>query len=118
MKKGDCALLRQYAGAGLNISLVQPVVNGPEFVDGDFDNGIIAHEYAHGISNRLTGGPSNSGCLGNAEQMGEGWSDFFSLIMSVRPGDVATTKRGVRHVRIRTAKRSEMASVAILTALI
>lgn len=95
MKKGDCALLRQYAGAGLNISLVQPVVNGPEFVDGDFDNGIIAHEYGHGISNRLTGGPSNTGCLGNAEQMGEGWSDFFSLVMSVRPGDVATTKRGV-----------------------
>lgn len=26
--------------------------------DGDFDNGIIAHEYGHGWSNRLTGGPS------------------------------------------------------------
>ncbi|KPM47694.1 M36 family metallopeptidase, partial [Jiulongibacter sediminis] len=25
--------------------------------DGDFDNGIIAHEYGHGWSNRLTGGP-------------------------------------------------------------
>jgi hypothetical protein len=30
--------------------------------DGDLDNGIIAHEYAHGISIRQTGGPSNSGC--------------------------------------------------------
>ena len=28
--------------------------------DGDFDNGIIAHEYGHGISNRLTGGPASS----------------------------------------------------------
>ena len=25
--------------------------------DGDFDNLVIVHEYAHGISNRLTGGP-------------------------------------------------------------
>ena len=30
----------------------------PDFValDGDFDNGIIAHEYGHGISIRLAGG--------------------------------------------------------------
>ncbi|MBK9017885.1 MAG: M36 family metallopeptidase [Saprospiraceae bacterium] len=25
-------------------------------VDGDLDNGVIAHEYGHGISNRFTGG--------------------------------------------------------------
>jgi hypothetical protein len=46
--------------------------------DGDVDNGIIAHEYAHGISNRLTG--NGSSCLGNAEQMGEGWSDYYCLM--------------------------------------
>ena len=50
-------------------------------LDGDFDNGVIAHEYGHGISNRLTGGPSNTSCLGNAEQMGEGWSDFMALML-------------------------------------
>jgi hypothetical protein len=38
--------------------------------DGDLDNGVISHEYTHGISNRLTGGPSNAGCLQNGEQMG------------------------------------------------
>jgi hypothetical protein len=48
--------------------------------DSDLDNGVIAHEYAHGVSNRLTGGPSNVGCLWNAEQMGEGWSDFYALM--------------------------------------
>ncbi len=95
MKSNDCELLKQYAGAGLNISLVLPAVSGPEFLDGDFDNGIIAHEYTHGISNRLTGGPSQADCLGNAEQMGEGWSDWFSLITSVRPSDVAATRRGI-----------------------
>jgi extracellular elastinolytic metalloproteinase len=50
--------------------------------DGDMDNGIIVHEYGHGISNRLTGGPANSGCLQNAEQMGEGWSDYLALMIT------------------------------------
>ncbi len=48
--------------------------------DGDVDNGIIAHEFTHGISNRLTG--SGIGCLGNAEQMGEGWSDYYALMVT------------------------------------
>jgi hypothetical protein len=50
--------------------------------DGDLDNGIIIHEYGHGISNRFTGGPGNSSCLGNQEQMGEGWSDYFGLMLT------------------------------------
>ncbi|MBK8557838.1 MAG: M36 family metallopeptidase [Lewinellaceae bacterium] len=95
MTKSQCDLLKQYAGNGLNISFVLPPSSGPEFVDGDFDNGIIAHEYGHGISNRLTGGPSQAGCLGNAEQMGEGWSDFFSLITTAKAGDTAEKRRGV-----------------------
>ncbi len=48
--------------------------------DGDLDNGVVTHEFGHGISNRLTGGPSNTACLGNAENMGEGWSDYFGLM--------------------------------------
>lgn len=95
MSKPNCDLLRQYAGQGLEITLVRPTISGPTLLDGSFDNGIIAHEYGHGISNRLTGGPSASGCLGNAEQMGEGWSDWFSLVTSVKPADVAAQRRGV-----------------------
>ncbi|MBS1760495.1 MAG: M36 family metallopeptidase, partial [Bacteroidetes bacterium] len=49
--------------------------------DGDMDNGVIMHEYGHGISNRFTGGPGNTSCLGNQEQGGEGWSDYMSLMM-------------------------------------
>ncbi|KAI5476506.1 Extracellular metalloproteinase 4 [Pseudohyphozyma bogoriensis] len=51
--------------------------------DGDFEAGIVIHEYAHGISTRLTGGPANSGCLGWGEAggMGEGWGDFFSVLV-------------------------------------
>ncbi len=68
-----------------------PFVNS----DGDFDNGIIAHEYGHGISTRLAGGPNNSRCLDNTDQMGEGWSDWFALMMQLKPGDVGTAKRGI-----------------------
>lgn len=63
--------------------------------DGDFDNGIIAHEYGHGVSNRLVGGPSNVNCLGNAEQMGEGWSDYFGLMLSMETGDARNDNRGI-----------------------
>jgi len=54
--------------------------------DGDLDNGIIIHEYAHGISNRLTGGPSNVNCLPSGEPggMGEGWGDFFATAFRQR----------------------------------
>ena len=63
--------------------------------DGDFDALVVLHEYGHGISNRLTGGPSASGCLGNQEQMGEGWSDFFGAILTIQAGAVGTDTRAV-----------------------
>ena len=63
--------------------------------DGDFDNLVIVHEYGHGISNRLTGGPTNTGCLSNNEQMGEGWSDYYGVLMTIKPGDSGTDARGV-----------------------
>ncbi len=52
-------------------------------LDGDFDNGIIAHEYGHGISTRLVGGRLRTTCLYNDEQMGEGWSDWFALMLTM-----------------------------------
>ncbi|NND64250.1 MAG: T9SS type A sorting domain-containing protein [Flavobacteriaceae bacterium] len=63
--------------------------------DGDFDNGVIIHEYGHGISNRLTGGPAAAGCLGNQEQMGEGWSDYYGLLLTMESGDTRNDSRGI-----------------------
>lgn len=63
--------------------------------DSDLDNVIIAHEYGHGISNRLTGGGNNTDCLYNEDQMGEGWSDWLGLMMTIEPGDLSTDIRGV-----------------------
>jgi len=64
--------------------------------DGSFDNGIITHEYGHGISNRLTG--NGYTCLlksQSKEQMGEGWSDFFALMLTNSPTDNANVPRSV-----------------------
>lgn len=55
--------------------------------DGDFENSIIIHEASHGLTTRLTGGPSNSNCLSYGESggMGEGWGDILALLFRQRP---------------------------------
>lgn len=66
-----------------------------QYRDGNFDNGVVAHEYGHGVSNRLTGGPAASSCLSNGEQGGEGWSDWLGLILTIEPGDSGAMARGI-----------------------
>jgi len=46
--------------------------------DGSLDATIVAHEYTHGISNRLVGGGALISSL-QTSGMGEGWSDFVAL---------------------------------------
>ena len=88
----DCAILRANLPATIDVvtSTVAPVNR-----DSDYDNGVIIHEYGHGISTRLTGGASNAGCLSGDEQMGEGWSDYFGLIFTIEPGDTGPQGRGI-----------------------
>jgi extracellular elastinolytic metalloproteinase len=108
IKKSDADRLRAAANAGtlkLSLSQTNPLV--PKEVDGDFDNGIIIHEYMHGISTRLTGGRLNSSCLNNAEQGGEGWSDFLGLALTVRPDDRGNTTRGIGTFAVRQGIRGE-----------
>ena len=68
---------------------------GPFNQDGDFDNGIVAHEYGHGISTRLAGGANVNSCLNNPEQMGEGWSDWFALMITMEEGDLGSDISGI-----------------------
>jgi hypothetical protein len=66
------------------------------FKHSSFDNGIIAHEYGHGISNRLTGqGYSCLSATNTTEQMGEGWSDYFALMLTTNPGDTSALAKGM-----------------------
>jgi extracellular elastinolytic metalloproteinase len=79
--------------------------------DGALDNGVISHEYTHGISNRLTGGPANTDCLANAEQGGEGWSDYVAL-MVVTDWSTAAVTDGTKSRTLGTYALSEPATGA------
>ncbi len=94
ISQADGLLLKQALLNGpVNATLVGE--DGEDLRDSGFDNGIIAHEYGHGVSNRLTGGPANVDCLWNEEQMGEGWSDYIGMVLTMQPGDAAAMPRGV-----------------------
>lgn len=58
-----------------------------------FEAGVIIHEYTHGVSNRLTGGGSDTGCLSGTESggMGEGWGDFMATAIRVKTTDTRDT---------------------------
>ena len=85
-------LIGQSNGDALKTELANGVTANMTVVarrDSAFDNGIIAHEYAHGLTMRLTGGAGNSSCLNQTQSsgMGEGWSDWFALTMTATPND-------------------------------
>jgi len=90
---GD-SFIAEMANGSVNVKLESPA-GLYLYADSSFDNGIIAHEYGHGISNRLTGGPSNSSCLTSPEQMGEGWSDWIALMMQLKTGDSGESPKGI-----------------------
>ncbi len=91
LSQADCDIIKA------EIPSVEVVftLNDTGELDSDLDNSVIAHEYGHGISIRLTGGPNNSNCLSGSEQMGEGWSDFLGLITGIEDGDVGETGKGI-----------------------
>ncbi len=108
MGKSDCDLIRGQIASGeqVIIKIEERETTGPSQLDASFANGIIAHEFGHGVSTRFTGGPGNSGCLFNldtdgdgepdsGEQMGEGWSDWLALVATVEEGDGPEDVRGI-----------------------
>jgi len=90
ISQADAMLLKTYLPIP---GVVVTVNNPPLYRNSSLDNSIIAHEYMHGISARLTGGPATTTCVGNAEILGEGWSDFMALAVTAKDGQTATTQR-------------------------
>ncbi|WWD21598.1 hypothetical protein CI109_106084 [Kwoniella shandongensis] len=95
-KGGDPVICNAQDGSGYNNAnfLTPPDGQAPRmrmyvwdtatpYRDGDNEAGIVIHEYSHGLSTRLTGGPANSGCLGYGEAggMGEGWGDALATLI-------------------------------------
>lgn len=105
-KGGDPVSLNVQDGAGTNNANFATPVDGQSprmrmYIfdntdpnrDGALDQGVVVHEYTHGLSNRLTGGASNDGCLSSTESggMGEGWSDFFAVGVATKTTDSPKT---------------------------
>ncbi len=62
--------------------------------DGNFDNLVIIHEYVHGLTTRLIGGANNIYCYSSNEKMTEGWSDWYSLVLTINAEDYGERPRG------------------------
>jgi hypothetical protein len=58
-------------------------------VDGSYDAEVIVHEYVHGLTTRLVGGPQNVITLFGLQSggMGEGWSDWYAMSILSKAGD-------------------------------
>jgi extracellular elastinolytic metalloproteinase len=99
---GDAVVAHAQDGAGLNNADFMTPPDGQSgrcrmylfntadpYRDGDLEAGVLIHELAHGLSNRLTGGPADASCLGWGESggMGEGWGDFIATTVRATKGD-------------------------------
>jgi extracellular elastinolytic metalloproteinase len=51
-----------------------------------FDASVVFHEYMHGVTNRLVGGPMNTHALetDQSKSMGEGWGDYIACTLTGR----------------------------------
>ncbi len=49
-------------------------------LDTSYDAQVVIHEYGHGVTTRIVGGPDEVSCLRGTQSrgLGEGWSDYFS----------------------------------------
>lgn len=81
-EEGQALYERMAAGQQVTASLFSEF----PLKDSSFDNGIIAHEWGHYIQNRLVG--NASGLINfQGRSMGEGWSDFHSLMFIIKADD-------------------------------
>lgn len=66
-----------------------------------FDRDVVLHEFTHGVTNRLVGGPLDQGSLTSmqARGMGEGWGDYIACTVGEKTvvGDwVVDDPKGIR----------------------
>jgi hypothetical protein len=87
-------VIKEKLDANINVNI--SLQNQNTLLDGSLDNGVVAHEYSHGISTRSTG--NGYTCLDSPyvnEQMGEGWSDFYALMVTNAADATAEQPRGM-----------------------
>lgn len=82
-RDGQLALDALDGGAALTARLLQALA-APR--PSSLDNGITAHEYGHFLSNRLISDAAGLS-LQISRSLGEGWSDFLTLLLAARATD-------------------------------
>jgi len=73
--------LKAQIAAGMNVRMA-----GRVWRDGTLDNGVIAHEWGHYLSNRLVANATGLS-TNHSAGMGEGWSDFLAMLVFVKDED-------------------------------
>ena len=121
ISNSDCAQIVSALKRGQKITANIERKISEDDLDSSFDNLIVTHEFGHGVSIRLTGGAASAHCLFNFEQMGEGWSDYFGLMLTTdwekaHPNDVrgiatylsgeSVNGRGIRNFPYTTDRRA------------
>src|ERR1035437_2878596 len=81
----DGLALKSFLERGLTVTIGR---DAPPDRDGTIDGQIVAHEWAHYLSSRLVGDANGLSAI-QAGGLGEGWSDFSSLLLTVQAGDAA-----------------------------
>jgi extracellular elastinolytic metalloproteinase len=85
---GNGEIIKAAIADGPTTGMVRKHPDHPGIRDGDFEAGVILHEYGHGLSNRLVGGPTQN-CIGNNDtnphRQGEGWSDYVAIVALLDP---------------------------------
>ena len=64
---------------------INDAFEGP-YSDGNFDAGVIEHEYAHGLSNRYVSAEDGALNSHQSGSMGEGWGDWYAMNYLAREG--------------------------------
>jgi extracellular elastinolytic metalloproteinase len=76
------------ANMSTRVDGVSPVMNAGLVADTNrhtaFDSTVVFHEFMHGVTNRLVGGPMNSQALEDYQSagMGEGWGDYIACTIN------------------------------------
>lgn len=70
--------------------------SAPANRDSAMDDGVIAHEYGHGVSNRLTGGPNNVTCLDGIQSSGRAHAASAPTCFTSRRTGQASAASGTR----------------------
>lgn len=78
---------------GASPRIIISLLDTPPFGAIALNNWTTVHLLAHTLSMRLTGGPGTTSCLSNAEQMGEGWSDWYGLMFTMLEDHTRLTPR-------------------------